>query len=508
MRPRSFHMVALVMGLLSPAAFAAAPASQIPPSTAATKAATHALKTYSGDIVASVAKMVSYNTVAVPNVPIAANPAHIGFKQYLREHGEHLGFDVTDYGSVVVVGMGKGPQRVGIVTHGDVQPVNPAKWAKSPFELDTTSEPGRLIGRGTEDDKGPIATALYAMKAIKDQGIVLSKRIELYVYMAEESDWDPLVAHLKEHAPPQMNITLDSEYPVVTAEKGFGSVSFMLPNQPARIDSVEPDLIAFTGGFFGSQIPEDAGAVIANATPRLEAQIRQRAAAQKGMRYQFLWQDKQLAITALGVSAHSSQPENGVNAISMLADALAVRPWADSTAGALVNFLNEVIGTGVYGQKFGNVAYRDDFMGPMTVAPTVIKQSPEGISLNINIRRPKGKSKDQVVAEMSAALTQWQARHVALTNIKLNIGDPWVQANAPQVDTLLSVFSHYTGIKNAKPRSIGGGTNSRLFPNAVSFGPAMPDATYSGHSEHEFITLKQLLLNLQMYTAVLVELAK
>jgi dipeptidase D len=56
--------------------------------------------------------------------------------------------------------------------------------------------------------------------------------------------------------------------------------------------------------------------------------------------------------------------------------------------------------------------------------------------------------------------------------------------------------------------AIGGGTNSRLFPNAVSFGPAMPGTVYSGHSEHEFITVKQLMLNLQMYTAVMVELAK
>jgi dipeptidase D len=36
----------------------------------------------------------------------------------------------------------------------------------------------------------------------------------------------------------------------------------------------------------------------------------------------------------------------------------------------------------------------------------------------------------------------------------------------------------------------------------------MPHSVYTGHSEHEFITLKQLLLNLEMYTAVLAELAK
>ncbi len=36
----------------------------------------------------------------------------------------------------------------------------------------------------------------------------------------------------------------------------------------------------------------------------------------------------------------------------------------------------------------------------------------------------------------------------------------------------------------------------------------MPHAVYTGHAEDEFITEKQLLLNLPMYTAVLIELAK
>ena len=51
-------------------------------------------------------------------------------------------------------------------------------------------------------------------------------------------------------------------------------------------------------------------------------------------------------------------------------------------------------------------------------------------------------------------------------------------------------------------------TNSKLFPNALSFGPAMPGVEYTGHTENEFITYKQFMLNLKMYTAAFVELAK
>jgi dipeptidase D len=72
---------------------------------------------------------------------------------------------------------------------------------------------------------------------------------------------------------------------------------------------------------------------------------------------------------------------------------------------------------------------------------------------------------------------------------------------------LLDIFEHYTGRVGAKPISIGGGTHARLVPNGVNFGPAMPGEPYTGHTEHEFMTRDQLLLNLEMETAMLVELA-
>ena len=476
------------------------------PGPQARHAASHALKTYSTELVDSLRKMVAFNTVADQSIAFDKNPAHLGFKQLLKDEAARLGFDYADHGYVVIIGLGQSSERVGIITHGDIQPADPSKWKKSPFELDASSEPGRLVGRGTEDDKGPIATALYAMKAIKDQKLQLSKRLELYVYMAEESDWEPLVQFLKTHVPPQVNITLDAEYPLVSAEKGYGTVKLTVPPLPAAPSGAY--LAAFGGGAFASQIPEDATAVIERATPALEAAIRKRAATQSGMRYSYAWQDKQQSIKALGVSAHSSKPEDGVNAVSMLADALGVQAWPDTTAGVLVAFLNDMIGTGIHAEKFGSIAYRDAFMGPMTFAPTLIRQGAGGAELTINLRRPRGKTSAQLSAEIETTLARWQAGRVRLAEVKVTIGEPWEQTNAPQIPVLLAVFSHYTGIDNPQPIAIGGGTNSRLFPSAVSFGPAMPGSVYSGHSEHEFITVKQLMLNLQMYTAVMAELAK
>ncbi|WP_373295349.1 dipeptidase [Thalassotalea profundi] len=474
----------------------------------ADQTAEYAVTTYTQSMVNSLAELVKYNTVAKDGVAATENPEHIAFKAELKKQADILGLDYTDHGYLVVIGLGHSKDRVGIITHGDVQPATPSKWAKSPYELDTTSEPGKLIARGTEDDKGPISTAMYAMKSIKDKHIPLKKRLELYVYMAEESDWAPLQEFVKQNELPQINITIDASYPVVTAEKGYGTLKFAFNKQASS--SLDTFISNFEGGYFGSQIPEDAKAVIQNADLYLLETLMNKAKTYDShINFNFELKGNQLTITALGKSAHSSEPENGVNAIPFLADLLSDTRWDNNGAGTLVNFINDNIGLGLEGKKFGKIAYRDDFMGPMTVSPTVIIQNENNIELNINIRRPQGKSAHQLRSEITDVIAKWKLNNLAdITELDHYIGDPFVQSKAPHTETLLNVFSTYTGIKDAKPISIGGGTNSRLFPNAVAFGPSMPDADYTGHSEHEFITMEQFVLNLKMYTAVMVELAK
>jgi dipeptidase D len=476
--------------------------SELAQSTAA-----YAVKTYKKDMLSSLTELVKHNTVVVEGVPSPENPVHIAFKQELKKQATALGLDFKDDGFVVIIGLGDSKERVGIITHGDVQPANPSKWQQSPYTLDVTSKPGKIIGRGTEDDKGPISTALYAMKAIKDKNIQLNKRLELYIYMAEESDWAPLEAYIKTHDLPQMNITIDAEYPVVTAEKGYGTISLTFPNKTIKTD--DSFLASFTGGFFGSQIPEDGNAIIENANTALLKQLTKKAKSYQGITFDLKLKDTTLTISALGKSAHSSKPEDGINSVTHLADLLSFKRWPANTSGALVNFINDNIGTGLYGKKFGNIAFSDEFMGPLTVSPTVLKQLDTGMQLNINIRRPRGKETAILKDEILNTISTWSAKNkYPVTNVNTLVKEAWIQTDAPQVDTLLSIFSHYTGVKNAQPVSIGGGTNSRMFPHAVSFGPSMPNTVYTGHTESEFITMSQFVLNLKMYTAAFVELAK
>ncbi len=186
--------------------------------------ADYAVNTYQNAQIHTLTNLVAFPTVNKSDISTPQNPDFIGFKALLKMKAAELGFDYQDLGYTVLIGMGEQSEKVTVVTHGDVQPANASKWKQSPFIIDT-SEPGKLVGRGTEDDKGAIATALYAMKAIKDKGITLNNRIELMIYLAEESDWGPLTQFMKTYEQPKYAVTIDASYPVVVAEKGWSLIA-------------------------------------------------------------------------------------------------------------------------------------------------------------------------------------------------------------------------------------------------------------------------------------------
>lgn len=465
--------------------------------------ADYAVNTYQNAQVHTLTNLVAFPTVNKDSIPAPKNPDFINFKSVLKMKAAELGFDYQDLGYTVLIGMGKQADKVTVVTHGDVQPANASKWKQSPFIIDT-SEPGKLVGRGTEDDKGAIATALYAMKAIKDKGIELDNRIELMIYLAEESDWGPLTEFMKTYEQPKYAVTIDASYPVVVAEKGW---SLIAPTFNATSKQTGVYVSDVAGGAFKSQIPEDASLVLHNASAAVIDSLKAKAKTLSEVEFNFEEQGKSLKITVKGMSAHSSEPESGVNAIAHLSELFKDIALENNSDGQLIKFVNQLIGLDIHGKQFGDIAYEHEFMGPMSVAPTVIERDGNALTLAINARRPVGKDESVLKQQINSAINEWEtANNVTLTKVETIIGTPMLLDNAPHAQKLLDIFKHFTGDEQADFVSIGGGTNAKLFDNAVSFGPSMPGKRYTGHSEHEFITLEQLELNLRMYTAMMIEL--
>ncbi len=467
------------------------------------------------DVEALLADLVAFDTFHRSGTANRDHPSFQAMTAYLKDWCEAAGLGFADHGSVVVVTLGAGSDRLGLVTHGDVQPADAGKWAADPFTLDVTSEPGRLVGRGVEDDKGPIACALVAMRELRRIGWPLRRRVELIVSYTEESDWAPFQEFLARNPPPPLNVAFDAEYPVVTAEKGWCSVTVGIAGPEAAGAEGDAELVAFTGGFFLSQVPEDAVATIVGADDALVDALR--AAADADEEATFTFEDDgvdeggrpRLLVRARGLSAHSSKPEQGVNAITHLAALLATHDWPDSRAARMARFVDERLGTGRLAERFGDVAYEDPFMGPLTLSLGTLREDGERLVAGINLRRPEGRTREEVEASVRWAVEGWSAERGLADAVTLeqSIGDPHRVHDAPHVEVLLQTFRHHTGITDAAPLSIGGGTHARLVPNGVNFGPSMPGEPYTGHSEHEFVTREQLLDNLEMVTSLLVDLA-
>ncbi|UCC71538.1 MAG: dipeptidase [Gemmatimonadota bacterium] len=477
------------------------------PSERAQEIAAYARATYSDAMVATLGDLVGFRSVHEEGLANAENPEFQAMTAYLEGKAGELGLDFADHGAVVVIGLGDADDRLGLVTHADVQPAGPSQWAQSPFSLDTASEPGRLIGRGAEDDKGPIATALYAMKAIEDRGLPLERRIELIISYTEESDWGPFQAFLAANPPPGLNVALDSEYPVVVAEKAWNAVWLVLPARDEPVGAANR-LASFSGGAFLSQVPGEAEVVIARPTPEVEDALRAAAERDTLVRYAFESEEGRLTIVATGLAAHSSKPEEGRNAIAQLAALLGAHDWPDGQVARMVRLINDLVGTGHYGARFGAIAYTHPFMGPLTLALTTLGREDGALVAAINIRSPAGRSPEELERLVREVVDDWKQRTgTAELETRMFVSPPHYPEGAPHIPVLLDIFEHYTGQPDPQPIAIGGGTHARLVPNGVNFGPAMPGEVYTGHSEHEFITREQIELNLAMYTAMLVELA-
>ena len=145
--------------------------------------------------------------------------------------------------------------ELGVLSHMDVVPVG-GGWSVPPFEL--TQQDGKLLGRGTIDDKGPAIAALYAVKAIKDSGIKLSKNVRLVFGTDEECGSGDLEYYLKKEKLPEMLFTPDGSYPVINAEKGLMRASYT--------GATDSKIVSIKGGTVVNAVPEYAEVVLSDVT--------------------------------------------------------------------------------------------------------------------------------------------------------------------------------------------------------------------------------------------------
>lgn len=458
-------------------------------------------------------ELVAIPTFRVDGVAQHDNPEFIKIADKLKGLAQafNLNFRNIDNRVYEISLAGNGDEVVGIHAHADVVPVTPENWVlKDGTRLDpfkVTQVGDRLYGRGTEDDKNGIVVALYAMKIIKEEKLPLARNFKLLVDTTEETTGDAIPYYFEHNPTPNYNLALDGGYPVVIAEKGYGTVMASFPRRAAEGKGAE--IVAMTGGLATNQIPSTSVATLVTDKPAELAVSLQKAgndyAKRNGGNFEVSAKvvGKDVKLTVTGVSAHSSEPESGVNPVARMLDfinsldgkvALKHNHMTDAARYAADNW-----GLDYLGGKLG-VGFSDDFMGPLTASLTYVGMDEKTFKLAVNLRVPKGKSPEVLKTEIADKLGVWSKKTHIAAAFDYSIAEPMHRnPEGEWVKALLAVASENLGMEH-KFGTSAGATSVHELPNGVQFGLARPEVKYTGHNDNEFKTVDQFLLDLQIVT--------
>lgn len=416
------------------------------------------MNTYFDEIVKNISNLIKFNSSqaeAKEGKPFGDGCAHC--LEYFLNLASSFGFKVKNYDNYVgEVEFGSG-EDFAVLAHLDVVPEG-SGWTHDPFggEIDEVNK--KIWGRGAMDDKGPALIALYAMKALKDDGFMPNKTIKLILGCNEETGWACIDHYNKVAKMPEIGISPDADFPVIYAEKGIVHVKLQFPATNAPFTNLK-------GGDRANMVCDYCEA---------EAPLKPDVLEQLGLEY------AQGKVISRGKSAHGSTPDKGVNAIKNILEYLGL----DEMKRLL------------FMDRFGLGAFEDE-TGKLTFSPDVIEQKDGKIYVTCDIRYPATYSLDEVLSAFDKSGFKYEIEHAQapLYNDK----------NSPMIKTLCDVYNEVTG-KAVQPIAIGGGTYARALKFGCAFGPEEEGEESTIHQANEYITFEKIERCFKIYKLALQKL--
>ena len=389
----------------------------------------------------------------------------MGFQTYLDPEGY--------YGYAEI---GQGEELLAVLCHLDVVPAGDLEdWQTPPFEA--TLKDGWLIGRGVQDDKGPSLAALYAVKSLLDQGVVFTKRIRFIFGTDEETLWRCMNRYNQLEEKADLGFAPDSSFPLTYAEKGLLQVKLHGPGwedrplQAGRALNVVPDKATYKGERLEELLP---------------------VIEQSGVNYT----EETGAVTVLGLSKHSKDAAEGVNAIVGLAESLSlIQPHP-----ALL-FIADAVGEDATGAAlFGEI--KDEPSGALSFNIATLSIDEEQSEIGIDIRIPVLADKDALVERLTEVAASYQLQYEEFDYV----APLYVPLDSPLVSTLMAVYQEETG-DQTPAMSSGGATFARTMENCVAYGALFPDALQTEHQANERAKLDDLYRAMEIYAETIRRLA-
>lgn len=397
--------------------------------------------------------------------------------------GEKLGFRTKNVGNRAGwIEFGDGEEMVAVLGHLDVVPLGQG-WKYPP--LGGEIHDGILYGRGVADDKGPTIGAIYALKAIRELGLPMDRRIRV-IFGTDEENGSSCVKHYIESGEemPVAGFTPDAEYPCIFFEKGMSK--FVIGKKKVE----EGNVIRFQGGTAANVV-----------TPKCTLTVKGNLEVEDMPGITVTRENGETRIDAEGCSAHGSTPQLGENAAIKLLEAVKNQEFSGDFQ-KMKDFILEMLGRETNGETLG-ICYQDEETGETTVNLGIVDYSDQGMELTLDIRYPKNGSASEIGEKVEQA-----AQKYGLEILEQEITPLlYVPKDSELIQKLMHVYHEMTG-REEQPLAIGGGTYAKAFQNMVAFGPAFPGDPESIHQPNECISVEKLMESLKLEAAAMWELAK
>ena len=366
-------------------------------------------------------------------------------------------------------------------------------WDTDPYCL--VRDGDLIYGRGTDDDKGPLVAALLAMRCVRELGIPLTKNVRLIMGTDEESGSEDIEHYYASHPFAPYSLSPDADFPVTNIEKAHYCPRFSASWKRTEAPGVR--VLALDGGIRVNVAPANCTCLLENADKaQLEAVLKQ-VSGETGVSLSAEFQGNTAKITAVGVQAHASTPDEGKNAITATLQALCALPLAEGAAEETVRQLHECFPYGDNRGKAMGIAMEDKVSGCLTLTFSMVHLDTEGFWGIFDSRDPLCATEENTcrVTEARMAAFGWKCEG------KLGPAHA-VDGNSDFIKTLLSAYETYTGRKGYC-EAIGGGTYVHEIPGGVAFGAGEHDFDSHLHGANERARISQLLKTAMIYALVI-----
>jgi len=408
------------------------------------------------DLLSELVAVRSVQNTPSQNFPFGKKPA-LALHKMLRKC-EEFGFiteNIDNYAGSADINQLQ--PALAILSHLDVVPEGSGWSTPDPFVL--THSDGRLIGRGTCDDKGPAVASLFALKSLSDLAVPLKKGVRLIFGTNEENGSADLAYYRTKRQLPPMVFTPDGQYPVINAEKGMIRVYFSADFQDNEI--------GIKAGTVINAVPQQCTATFASET-----------------------------FFCCGKSAHASTPEKGENAITKFLD-----EYSKEFHNSLLCGLAQLFPHGEYDGKSCGLGFSDEISGSMTCVLSMLNTIDGRLCGGIDIRFPLDKTKKQISDIICSSLSS-----IGFTVDSCEGTEPHVTSEDSEfVKALLRAYERVTG-KKGYCIAIGGGTYVHDIDGGVSFGAEFPNEDGNMHGADEFITVDNLIKNAEIMAEAIIEI--